>query len=102
MEQVNKKRNFKNAFKCENCPGSSGEDGCPMWWSYIQKNLGSGEERLVSECGYMAMPQFLQATLAASNRPAEEIGMMRNEIVKGLTDIGRSIPKLIQQEPDHE
>ena len=84
MEVLNKKQNFKNAFNCKKCPGSNDENGCPMWWEYQQNNIQSGESRIVKICGYVAMPNFLISVIEASNRPAAEIGSMKNAIIEKI------------------
>lgn len=90
------KQNFKNAFKCHKCPGNNGESGCPMWWEYPQEDK-DGNVRVMSHCGYTALPFFLRHVATASNRPAEEIGKMKTEIVKGLSHISANLIPLIEQ-----
>ena len=82
--------NFKKAFKCKKCPESNGVNGCPMWWEYMQTN-GLGQEKIEKSCGYQALPMFMIEVIKASNRPAEEIGSMRNEMLNAVN----RLPNLI-------
>jgi len=73
--------NYKNAFKCHKCPQSNDENGCPMWWEYVQEDH-MGKIRNKKQCGYQALPDFLMEVISNSQRPAAEIGAMRKELMK--------------------
>ena len=84
MERNTIKINYKRAFDCSNCPGTSGEEGCPLWWSYAETDVLTGAERLTETCGLTAAPKFFEHVIRASNRPAAAIESTRNEILNGL------------------
>ena len=97
--------NYKRAFQCKKCPQSNEEDGCPMWWEYMATNIQSGEEVLKKCCGYQALPMFLTEVIKASNRPAAEMGSMRNELGNAVERIPALLsynnePKLIEESED--
>lgn len=100
MESITNKKNFKNAFKCKKCPGRNDEEGCPMWWEYSMEEPTTGKTKLVKECGYLAMPVFLTSVISASNRPAAEIGQLRNEIAQGFTAVANNVHLLVRDSDD--
>jgi len=79
--------NYKKAFKCNKCPQSNDENGCPVWTEMIQQNLQTGEERIQKMCGFQAMPIYMVEVIKASNRPAEEMSRVGNQIAEGFRKI---------------
>lgn len=81
---------YSNAFNCQSCPGNSGLNGCPCWTEIVETNLQTGEERINKDCLFRMMPHMLVEVIKASNRPAAEIGRMREEVVKGVAQIANT------------
>ena len=67
------------------------DDTCPLWWTTVREHTESGETKVVAECGFRQLPFFLTSVVAASNRPAAEIGEVRNELARGLLKVAGSI-----------
>ena len=86
--------NYKNAFKCKKCPQSNNEDGCPCWIELMMTNTRTGDEKIEKGCTYQLMPIMMIEVIKASNRPAEELGKMSNNFVKGLNVISGAIGKI--------
>lgn len=90
--------NYKNAFTCKKCPQSNNESGCPMWWEFIQTDTTNQREQLTKMCGYQALPLYLIEVIKASNRPAAEIGAMRDEMggqINHLVNGIQQVPQLL-------
>lgn len=68
---------YKNAWKCKACPESNGALGCPAWCEVVETEVSSGNERITKECLFQMLPKMLVEVIKASNRPAAEIGAMR-------------------------
>lgn len=104
-EDVYNRKNYKNAFKCHKCPGSNGENGCPMWWEYAQED-DKGNVRMVKTCGFAELPFFFKHLITAANRPAEEFGKVGNQITKAVEGImlshDRSVDKIEHADKEHE
>lgn len=88
--------NYKNAFKCHKCPQSNTESGCPNWWEFIQTDTTNGQEHIRKMCGYQALPLFLVDAIKASNRPAAEIGAMRDEMTGHLNHLVSGVQQVPQ------
>ena len=67
---------------------------CPAWTEYVQTNVQTGEERIVKQCVFQAIPHFMIETLMASNRPAAAMETTRNELAKGFSEISRQMQLL--------
>lgn len=83
--------NYKNAWNCRKCPESNDENGCPAWVEYAERNLQTGEDRVVKECVFQALPKFLVHTLAASTQAAATMDNHRNEIVKAFAPLAHAL-----------
>lgn len=82
------------AFQCTQCPQNNDPArgrSCPTWWEWTAEHLGTGESRIVKQCGWTAMPIFFTEVIKASNRPAAAVESTRNEIATGLAEVGRRI-----------
>lgn len=69
-----------------------------MWWEFIQTDNTNGREHLTKMCGYQALPLFLVDVIKASNRPAAEIGAMREEMggqINHLVNGIQQVPQLL-------
>ena len=86
---------YRKAWQCRRCPKSNGPDGCPAWVEYVEKELSSGRERLQKECVFQALPKFLVAGMAASERTAATVDAHRNEIVTAMEGASRMMQKHI-------
>lgn len=75
---------------------------CPVWKEYMETEVGTGKERLQKECGFSAMFKFLEASLAAANRPAAAIENNTNEIAKGFSAISTGLQNLQQLQHTRE
>jgi len=70
IEKINHGKNFQNAFKCDSCPQSYEEDGCPAWMVYDEIHT-DGMRREVSGCGVAIIPHLILQNSKASDRAAE-------------------------------
>jgi len=86
---------YKKAFQCKKCPQRNDEEGCPVWWEFMQMNVATGEERLEKMCGFQAMPIFLIEVIKASNRPAAAIESMRNSMMASMNE---TLPVIVEQQ----
>lgn len=83
---------YKNAFRCDNCPESNGEDGCPAWNEIIMTNIQSGEDKIVKGCTFQLMPFIMTEAIKASNTSASTFAAIKNEIARGYSLIAQAIP----------
>lgn len=74
----------RKAWRCHRCPESSGEDGCPAWAEYVERQPETGAERIVRECVFQALPKLLIHTVAASNQAAATTDHHRNDILRAI------------------
>lgn len=77
---------YKNAFKCNACPQSNGENGCPSWWELVGEDMGK-QPVLKKGCGHALLPELLLHVIVASNRPAAAVESMRNEMAKDMVGL---------------
>lgn len=75
---------YRNAWKCHKCPESAGEQGCPAWAEYVERDAESGQDRVTKECVFQALPKFLIYAVAAATQASASIDAHRNEIVSTL------------------
>lgn len=80
--------NYKNANKCNKCPQSNGENGCPHWMEISMVNE-TGGQKIDKACGHVLMPQLLMMTVNAANRVTEQVSGVQNEIANGFTTVAR-------------
>ena len=73
---------YRKAWRCHRCPESSGEDGCPAWTEYVERQPETGAERIVRECVFQALPKLLLHTVAASHQAAATADHHRNEVLR--------------------
>jgi len=66
---------YKNAWKCQKCPESNDEKGCPGWTELIEMNVETGQERVTKECLFQMMPRLMVEVIKASNRPCAHGGL---------------------------
>ena len=91
MNKITDKKNFKNAFKCRKCPGTSDENGCPMWWTWMRRNVTTDEEVVHEGCGFaIGMPFFLTENARAANSSSAELSKVR-ELVRDAVSQEMSI-----------
>jgi len=83
--------NYKNAWNCRKCPESNGENGCPAWVEYAERNLQTGEDRFMKECVFQALPKFLIHTLSAANQAAATVDSHRNELVEAFGPLAAAL-----------
>lgn len=88
---------YKNAFKCEDCPETNTKHGCPAWVEYSQTNMQTGEERIKKGCLGQELIPMLTQVIMASNRPAAEIGKMRGELQGSFQQLIDVAAKVQQQ-----
>jgi hypothetical protein len=96
------------AFPCMTslgCPKRTLELGqkgfCPAWYDAAQieeTNVITNETRVMRGCMFQLVPRMCEYVVTASNRPAEEISRLRNEVgqavVRGVANF------LTQADPD--
>lgn len=82
--------NYSNAFVCEKCPTNNGPDGCPCWTGLIETNVQTGEQRINENCLFRLLPGMLVEVIKASNRPAAEIGAMREGVIESVTKLAQA------------
>ncbi len=83
---------YKNAFKCEECPEKTGEEGCPAWNEIIMTNIQSGEDKIVKGCNFQLMPFIMTEAIKASNTSASTFAAIKNEIARGYSLISQALP----------
>lgn len=82
---------YKNAFKCQRCPKSSNDDGCPAWAEFIQQHIETGEQAVKKDCVFQLLPWLMVEVIRAANQPAEEISAMRGEMVEATEGVVREL-----------
>lgn len=85
-------KKYKNAFKCDNCPESNGEEGCPAWNEIIMTNIQTGEDKIVKGCNFQLMPFIMTEAIKASNTSASTFAAIKNEIARGYSLIAQALP----------
>lgn len=90
--------NYSNAFKCDKCPKSNDETGCPAWQEIVMENPRSGDTTIEKACLYVMMPKLLIQVSQAANRPAAAIESTRNELVQALGNMSEGITKTLSQQ----
>jgi hypothetical protein len=84
---------YQNAFKCDNCPEKTGEEGCPAWNEIIMTNIQSGEDKIVKGCNFQLMPFIMTEAIKASNTSANTFADIKNEIARGYSRIAQAMPE---------
>lgn len=86
---------------CKRCPNRYSKVGCPCWITekhgFLETNVQTGEQRVVTGCFYEVIPKLMMHVVQASNRPAAAVESTRNELVRGLDEIGRRVADLPKQ-----
>lgn len=103
---------YKHAFACskgKHCPESNGQEGCPNWAEIVEENVQTGETRITKGCAPQVMQSMIVHVIKASNRPAAEMGEIRNALIQGfqrISEIPQQIADAVQQakleHQDHE
>ena len=88
---------YQNAFKCENCPEKSGEEGCPAWNEIIMTNIQSGEDKIIKGCNFQLMPFIMTEAIKASNTSANTFSSIKNEIARGYSVIAEAMPEFAKR-----
>lgn len=78
------------AWDCANCPQDTAI--CPAWAELVETHVRTGDERITKDCMFRLLPRMIVEVIKASNRPAAEVGQLRQEIFRGLTNAVRAIP----------
>jgi len=86
---------YKKAWKCKKCPETNNENGCPAWTELMVTNIQSGEEKLEKDCLYRMLPMLLVEVIKASNRPAAEIGSLKNGMINAISELAESTQQLM-------
>ena len=95
---------------CERCPNRYEKRGCPCWITekhgFMETNIETKEERLVTGCFYEVMPKLMIHVIAAANRPAAAFESLRNEMLLGFQGVaevlrvgGPPLPPMIEGKP---
>jgi len=87
--------NYKNAWKCKNCPQSNKEDGCPAWNEVILTNPSTGEQKIEAGCFFQVMPMLQIESIKASKVATNTAADIKNEIARGYSVIAQSIPEFV-------
>lgn len=74
---------------CKKCVQYPGEKyTCPAWIGaeagYMETNVQTGEDRLVTGCFYQVMPKLMIHVVKASNRPAAAMQDLRNKLATAM------------------
>jgi hypothetical protein len=88
---------YQNAFKCDNCPEKTGEEGCPAWNEIIMTNVQSGEDKIVKGCNFQLMPFIMTEAIKASNTSANTFASIKNEIARGYSVIAEAMPEFAKR-----
>jgi hypothetical protein len=84
---------YKKAFKCNKCPESNGEDGCPAWNEIIMTK--GAEENIVKGCNFQLMPWIMTEAIKASYLATGTASDMKNEVARGFSLMSQAMPNLI-------
>jgi len=84
---------YKNAWKCQKCPQSNDEKGCPCWTELMETNVQTGQERITKKCLFQLMPNLLVQVIKAGNRPAAEISAMRGEVLNNMQQLTQVVAR---------
>lgn len=90
---------FKNAFKCKNCPESSNRDGCPCWWEIPWENAETGEIQMRKGCILsqdIGLP-IVQAVVRAAHIASEHASVVRNSFDNGFAQLNKLATIAIKQ-----
>lgn len=108
IEKINHGKNFQNAFKCDACPQSYEEDGCPAWMVYDEIHT-DGMRREVSGCGIAIIPHLLLQNMRASDRATEtfdktnrKVGILCRLFVEIIPELGIDPRRIIELIPVKE
>jgi len=91
--------NYKNAWKCHECPQRADEEGCPCWCDGIVETDGNGVERVYSGCLFPIFMRSISATIKFSNLAASEVSATKEEIARGLSGLGHIMQRTIASLP---
>lgn len=64
-------------------------------------NPMSSEEKIEKNCLFRLMPQMMVEVIKASNRPAQEMGQIRNNLVDGFSKLPDAMAKSMVQSLEH-
>lgn len=84
----------RHAFQCHKCPKQAGDKGCPAWWETVWEKPRAdavADVTTVKGCAFEQMPNYLIEVVKASNRPAAELGQIREELLKSLGRLSLAI-----------
>lgn len=84
---------FKNAFRCKNCPESSNRDGCPCWIELIWKHDTTGETTVERGCYFQLMPKLILESVKAANISSAHACQVRNTLYRGFQYLASSAEK---------
>lgn len=73
--------NLRFAFQCRVCPRNddpSKGPACPAWWTVIQTQVNTEEQRVLADCAFRLMPLYFTESFAAANRAAASADAVRN------------------------
>ena len=79
VEKINLGKNYRNAFKCDECPQSYEEDGCPAWLTYDEVDT-RGMRREILGCGIAIIPHLILQNMKASDRATETVDKSRTQV----------------------
>jgi hypothetical protein len=88
--------NYKNAFKCKNCPESNSKDGCPCWVELLMVEDDTGKQRVDKACVFSMLPMLMVETIKAVQQPAHEISAMRGQVAHGVERAMLRIPEIVE------
>jgi hypothetical protein len=77
---------WKGAFDCQRCPGSNNptaKRACPAWWETIWTNA-AGETKVERGCGWVQMPNLLNALAQSANGAAVSAQQMRDAAINTM------------------
>lgn len=93
---MSEKVKFKNAFKCNKCPMSNDENGCPMWWEMVMTNEDN-QTKVEKGCGYQMMPQLLVEVIKTADHTTAAAYDMRNKVVESVANVLNKNPLTIKE-----
>ncbi len=89
-------KNYKNAFKCSECPQSNNENGCPAWNEVVMTEAQSGEQKIVKGCTFQLLPWIMTEAIKASNVATGTAANIKNEVAKGFALVASAVPGLVE------
>lgn len=92
----------KSVKRCENCDAPKGKP-CPRWvdesWGFFEKDIASGEQRLITGCFYHVSLRMMYEYARSMNSAASAVESTRNVMATGFAGVARAMNVEIEHSP---